>query len=68
MLGKASLKDFGACCMLTHTEDKQQETRKTTKEGLKGKMDAEKFKKTKNAPKPMVKDQVLAPEYNLRST
>ncbi|RXH92369.1 hypothetical protein DVH24_033265 [Malus domestica] len=68
MLGKASLKDFGACCILTHSEEKQQEIRKTTKEGLKGKMDAKKFKKTKNVPKPMVKDQVSVPEYNLRST
>ncbi|KAM1877182.1 hypothetical protein ACFX14_044503 [Malus domestica] len=31
-------------------------------------MDAKKFKKTKNAPKPVVKDQVLGPEWNLRST
>ncbi|KAM1392417.1 hypothetical protein ACFX2I_019995 [Malus domestica] len=70
MPGKASLKDVGYCASSIYTvsEEKQHDNRKTTKEGLKSKMDAKKCKKTKNAPKLVVKNQVSVPEHNLRVT
>ncbi|CAL8997984.1 unnamed protein product [Prunus brigantina] len=69
-LRKTILKDVGSCVSstFTHSEENQQDIGKPTKEGLKGKKEVKKCKKTNNASKPVVKDQGTVPEYNLRST
>lgn len=69
-LRKTILKDVGSCASstFTHSEENQEDIGKPTREGLKGKKEVKKCKKTNNAPKPVVKDQDAIPEYNLRST